>query len=236
MYNYTLTGDFSIPYVVFLDADCTFLDTEALVNFVRRFESNPSLHAISAHCVPDVCFNSRTDFISQVYRATESLARLIKINSISGMCYSIKFDVLRKIEFPDFQFAEDMFVSSRLNGWFVKDMDINILFETPRDFRSDLNRRARQEISSKRYREYFSYLKSVGKTVELFDEPLGPYYRWGYMTQRSFFRLWLDLQGVKDKFFIIGYLIIKYLAKIEAQRRLRKLKQNRDLDYWSVDR
>ena len=90
-----------IPYIIFLDADCEFIGSEAFINFVKGFESNPLLCAISANCLPDVCFNSRQDIVSEAYRAVYSLARSVKINSISGMCYAIRFEILKRIDFPD---------------------------------------------------------------------------------------------------------------------------------------
>lgn len=165
-------ADPSIPYVIFLDADCEFLGKEALINFVNRFEENPELCAVGADCLPDVLFNTRKDFVAEIYKAIYELGRSIRINSISGMCYSIGLDVLKKIEFPDFQFAEDMFVSARLDGHFLKDRDIKIVFKTPYGFTNEIHRRTRQEISTQRYRRYYSYLKKKGVRVSLFENVL----------------------------------------------------------------
>ena len=139
---------FSIPCIVFLDADCEFIGNQALINFMHRFEQKPELCAIGADCLPDVFFNARKDIVADTYRAIYGLGAYARINSISGMCYGIRFDVLKKIEFPDFQFAEDMFVSARLEGWFFKDRNIQIVFKTPSNFSRELSRRTRQEIST----------------------------------------------------------------------------------------
>ena len=155
-------NDLQIPYVIFLDADCEFLGKDVLINFINRFEQNPQLCAVGADCLPDVFFNSRKDIVAEIYRATYRLGQSVKINSISGMCYGIRLDILKKIDFPDFQFAEDMFVSSRLDGHFLKDRNIKIVFKTPSDLRSEIKRRTRQEISTRRYHEYYSYLKKKG--------------------------------------------------------------------------
>lgn len=227
---------FEIPYVIFLDADCEIVGREALPNFVKRFESNPLLCAISANCVPDVCFNSRQDVVSEVYRAIHSLAQSVKINSISGMCYAIRFEILKRIDFPDFQFAEDMYISSRLNGRFYKDMDVKIAFKTPADLRTEINRRARQEVSSHRYREYYSYLKKNGVRVELFHKSLGDDYRWGRAIGDSFFRAWLNLKSARLKLYAISCFLIRLLVKISAYKKIKQIRINEDLDYWKVGR
>ena len=227
---------FEIPYIIFLDADCEFIGSEALVSFVKRFESIPLLCAISANCVPDVCFNSRKDIVSEVYRAIHSLAQSVKINSISGMCYAIRFEILKRIDFPDFQFAEDMYISSRLNGRFYKDMDIKIAFKTPADMRSEINRRVRQEISSQRYREYYSYLKKKGIRVELFHKSLGDDYRWGRAIGDDFFISWYKLKGIRNKVLVILYALIRIWARIKAHKELRVIRKHADLDYWMVSR
>jgi len=105
-------NDLKIRYVIFLDADCEFLGKDVLINFINRFEQNPRLCAVGADCLPDVFLNSRKDIVAEIYRSTYTLGQSVKINSISGMCYAIRLDILKKIDFPDFQFAEDMYVSS----------------------------------------------------------------------------------------------------------------------------
>ena len=227
---------FEIPYIIFLDADCEFIGSEALVSFVKRFESIPLLCAISANCVPDVCFNSRKDIVSEVYRAIHSLAQSVKINSISGMCYGIRFDILKKIDFPEFQLNEDMYVSSRLNGRFIKDANINIVFKTPTDMGGEISRRSRQEVCSQRYREYYSYLKEKGVRVELFHESLGDNYRWGQVIGDYPFKAWLRLKSIKLKFYATIYVLIRLFARINAYRIRKQIRKNQDFDYWHVDR
>ena len=167
-----------IPHVIFLDSDCEFNGKEARINFVNRFEQNPKLCAVGANCLPDVILNSRKDIVAEIYRATYSLDQSLKINSISGMCYGIRLDVLKMIDFPEIQFAEDMFVSARLNGWFYKDRDIQVVFKTPSNLPNKIKRRTRQEISTQRYHKYYSYLKKKGVKVKLFEKSLGDDYRW----------------------------------------------------------
>ena len=229
-------NEINIPYVVFLDADCTFFGRKNLADIVNGFENNPRLCAISANCLPDVLFNERKDTAAKIYRATSILAKSVEVNSISGMCYGIRLDILRKIDFPEFQFAEDMYVSSRLNGWFIKDPDINIVFKTPNDMKSELNRRIRQEISSQRYREYYSYLKNKGIKVELFEGALGDEYRWGRIGGKRFLKAFLNVKSVKNKFYSIIYFLIILLAQSVAKKKMREIKTNEGLDYWKIDR
>lgn len=229
-------SDLPIPYVIFLDADCEFLGKEVLINFINRFEQNPRLCAIGADCVPDVLFNSRKDIVADIYRATYSLGQSVKINSISGMCYAIQLDILKKIDFPDFQFAEDMYVSSRLDGHFLKDRNIKIVFKTPSNLRNEIKRRTRQEVSAQRYHDYYSYLKRNGVRVSLFEKPLGDAYRWWGATDDHVIKVWFRLRGMKPKFLVMAYTLITIWAKIEGRRTLKRMKKSEDLDYWKVVR
>jgi len=228
--------DLQIPYVIFLDADCEFNGKEALIDFVNRFEQNSQLCAVGADCLPDVFSNSRKDIVAEIYRATYSLGQSVKINSISGMCYAIRLDILKKIDFPDFQFAEDMFVSSRLDGHFLKDRNIKIVFKTPPDLRTEIRRRTRQEISTQRYHEYYSCLKRKGIRVTLFEKSLGDDYRWRGGTDDDIFKVWLTLTGLKQKALIGAYILIRILAKIKSRGTLFKLAKNSELDFWNVKR
>jgi glycosyltransferase involved in cell wall biosynthesis len=227
-------NDLQIPYIIFLDADCEFNGKEALIDFVNRFEQNPQLCAVGADCLPDVFSNSRKDIVAEIYRTTYTLGQSVKINSISGMCYAIRSDILKKIDFPDFQFAEDMYLSCRLDGHFLKDRNIKIVFKIPSDLRGEIKRRTRQEISTLRYHEYYSYLKRKGVRVSLFEKPLDDDYRWWGATDDHIIKVWFRLKGIKPKFFVMAYALITLWAKIKAYRTLKKMRKNGDLDYWQV--
>ena len=88
-------NDCLISYVIFLDADCEFIGKEGLIDFVSWFERNSQLCAVGADCLPDVFFNPRKDIVAQMYRAVYDLGKHLRINSISGMCYAIRFDILK---------------------------------------------------------------------------------------------------------------------------------------------
>jgi glycosyltransferase involved in cell wall biosynthesis len=226
--------DLQIPYVIFLDADCEFLGKEVLINFLNRFEQNPQLCAVGADCLPDVFFNTRKDIVAEVYRATYTLGQSLKINSISGMCYGIRFEILNKIKFPNIQFNEDMYVSSRLDGWFFRDKDIKVVFTTPYNLKNELKRRTRQEVSTQRYHEYYSYLKRKGVRVSLFEKPLGDDYRWWGATDDHIIKVWFRLKGIKPKFFVMAYALITLWAKINTYFILKRVNKNQDIDFWEV--
>jgi len=223
-----------IPYVIFLDADCEFNGKEALINFVNRFEQNPGLCAVGADCLPDVFYNTRKDLVAKVYRATYGLSKTVKVNSISGMCYGIRFDILKKIDFPEFQFAEDMFVSARLNGWFYKDRNIQIIFKTPLDLQTEIKRRSRQEISTQRYHKYYLYSKQKGMRVELFGEPLSEEYMWWGATDNGMIKKWAKTKTLRAKTLLGIYFLIRLWAKMRARNTIRKMQNNEKTDYWKV--
>ena len=115
-------------------------------------------------------------------------------------------------------------------------MNINIVFKTPADMLSEINRRVRQEISSQRYREQYSYLKKNGIRVELFHKSLGDDYRWGLAIGDNFFRAWLNLKSAKLKLYAISCFLIRLLVKISAYKKIKQIRINEDLDYWKVGR
>jgi glycosyltransferase involved in cell wall biosynthesis len=225
-----------IPYVVHFDADCEFHGTGSLVSFVQRFAENPLLCAVGATCLPDVFFNSRDDIVADIYRSTYSLGKTLKINSLSGMCYCIKMEVLQQINFPEFPIAEDMFLSARLDGWFMRDNAIEVIFKTPRDLSSEIKRRERQEISTLRYHRYYSHLKRNGVCVSLFGKILSDEYRWQRSKGNKVVREWLKLEGIKSRIFFVGYLMIRQWSKFKAQYEIRKMKRSGSSDYWKVIR
>ena len=229
-------NDFLIPYVIFLDADCEFNGKEVLINFVNRFEENPQLCAIGADCVPDVIFIKRKDITAEIYRAVYTLGKSVKINSISGMCYGIRLDILKMIDFPEIQFAEDMFVSARLNGWFYKDRNIQIVFKTPSDLRKEIKRRTRQEISTQRYHKYYSSLKKKGVKVRLFENSLGKDFEWWGAMDDGALKKWFKMGGIKPKILSTIYFLIRLWAKARAYIALKKIKNYEQMDYWKVVR
>lgn len=228
--------DLEISYVIFLDADCEFVGSEVLVNFLERFETNPKLAAVGATCLPDVLFNPRKDLISEVYRAAHHFAQSIKVNSISGMCYGIRFDILRKIDFPNFPSSDDRHVCSRLDGWFLKDSNIQIVFKTPSSLWSEINRRTRQHIYHRRFLQFYSNLKKRGITFELFTEPLGDKYRWGHSSGKNFLVVYFNLPNLRMKFYVFIYELIRLTAKIKARKNIKEQNRNEHLDYWKVER
>ena len=225
-----------IVYVIFLDADCEFNGDDVLVRFLKRFKDNPDLAAVGAHCVPDALFDGRKDLVADIYRTVYKLGESLQINSISGMCYAIKYPILNKIEFPNIQFNEDMYVSSRLDGWFLRDRKIQVVFRTPNNLKNELRRRTRQEVSTQRYHEYYSFLKGKGIRVTLQEKPLHQDYRWFGATDNHLLRIWPSLKGIRPKMLIMAYGLMRLWAKINAYFILRKVRTNQELDFWKIVR
>lgn len=226
----------SIPYVVFLDADCAFMGREALIGFVNRFEQQPLLCAVAAECLPDVFFSGRKGFVARMYRALYRFSETLERNSISGMSYGIRLDVLREVGFPDFQFAEDMYLSHRLSGYFLLDRNIRIVFKTPSGLIAEIRRRTRQAISTMRYHEYYSFLSAKGVRVKLFDGALGSGYVWGGTSRGDMIRMWIRLKGIGSRSFVLSYFLIKLWAKFLAHMKLKRSRGSADFDYWKVVR
>lgn len=231
-----LSKDVSTPYIVFLDADCQFIGKKNLTYFVQHFEQNHQLCAVGADCLPDVLLNSRTDLVAQIYRAVYDFGTDLKVNSVSGMCYGIRLDALRRVDFPNFQFAEDMYVCSRVNGRFLKDAHIRVVYGTPPNLRSEIKRRTRQEISTQRYHEYYSHLKSNGVRVRLFETSLGRMCEWGRTDDVPLLKVWIRQKDVISKFLVLVSVLIRQWARTHAYFILKRLKRHKDFDYWKVQR
>jgi glycosyltransferase involved in cell wall biosynthesis len=226
----------ALPYVVFLDADCEFAHPQVLANIVRRFEAQPELGAVAAQVRPDVLRNARTDLVAEMYRAVYRLAGELDVNTISGMCYGIRFEELRRIDFPAMQLAEDMFVAARLDGWFATDPGATVLFRTPKDLGAELARRARQEVSTRRYLEYYRRLASTGVRVKLREGALGDEYRWHGSSNAGLVRTFLAQPGLWSKALVAASFVVLAAARVRAGQTLRALRQNVDLDYWFTAR
>ena len=222
-------------YAVFLDADCQFVGDENILRIYDRFASNEKLCAVGAECVPDVVHNSREDLVSKIYRSLHELDSYFDRNSISGMCYAIRFDILKKIDFPDFQFAEDMYVSTRLSGHFIKDRSVKIMFGVPGDLSSELQRRTRQEVSTQRFIAYREHVKKHANAVKLFEEPLADEYRYRGMGGDSKLPAFLKLRGIAKKFYLGYFIVVVLIARWRARRIMQSMKEH-DLDYWKVIR
>ncbi|HEY3352845.1 MAG TPA: glycosyltransferase [Polyangia bacterium] len=224
------------PFVVFLDADCEFADRDVLRRLLRNLRARPELCAVGARVRPDVVRNARTDVVAEMYRAVDRLAAGVRSNRISGMCYGIRLDVLRQIAFPALQLAEDMFVSARLDGWFATDPSATVLFRTPTDLRSEITRRTRQEVSTRRYRDYYAHLTRAGVRVKLRDGALGGEYRWRGASAVALMGTWLAQPGLKPKLLAASSALVLLGAHARAYGMMRALRRDEKLDYWSTAR
>jgi glycosyltransferase involved in cell wall biosynthesis len=226
----------NIPYVIFLDADCEFVGDNTFIKFVKRFEETPLLCAVGANCIPNTSDASRTNLVSDMYRALNELSRLLPENGISGGAYCIKSNILRKLSFPEFQMADDMYVSLKLDGWMFRDQGINVVYAIPGDLRGELTKRVRQEIATQRYFEYHRYLLETGRQTALFDTALDYEYRWLGFSNSNVFRNWYSMKNTKFKLLIALNVLIRFSAKILAYWKIRKLRRNPELDFWRVER
>ncbi len=224
-----------IPFVTFLDADCQLVGDQTLIKFIRDFENNPMLGAIAAQPVPR-SDDSTSCIVSQMYRALNELSRLLPENGISGTCYSISMDVLRKLAFPDFQMADDMYVSLKLDGRMLRDRDIHVAHSIPRNLWGEFRKRRRQEIATVMFMKYFQSLKGAGNRIALFDAPLDDRFRWSGFSGSQAFRAWTRLKGNRYRLLIGMNAMIRALAKIAARSSLRRIERDTTIDFWKIAR
>lgn len=225
-----------IPYVVFLDADCEFVGNGVLTAFMRRFEEVPSICAVGATCVPNTFFSPSTGLVSRMYQALNELSRLLPENGISGGAYCIRLDVLKQVSFPEVQMADDMYLSSKLDGWMLRDPDINVAYAIPGNLAAELRKRVRQEMASQQYIEYHRKLSQSGRRSALFDNPLDDKYRWWGFDNSQALRMWFRVKGGKFKLLIGLNVTVRLIAKIGARRNRTKIERDPGYDYWKVER
>ena len=224
-----------MPYVVFLDADCRFLHKDALLRYINRHEENTELVAVGSDCQPNVFNEQRNDVVAEMYRAISEMSLKLNDNSISGGSYCIKSPELAKLEFPEMQFAEDMYISMRLDGWFIRDKNIQVLYEITSNIQSEIRKKIRQEISTKLYHLYYEYIRRVKKNACMYEEPLSEMYRWGGYGKRELLYAWWNLNNLKKRGLVIIYLAIRLYAKLHTYN-IKKVEDKLEIDYWSTER
>ena len=224
-----------IPYVIIVDSDCVFSNTKTLLCFVYYFETIPGLAVVSATTIPDVILNDDSSFMANIYRAVYILEQNAKMNTITGMCYGIKLEILKRIKFPDFQFAEDLFLASRVEGHLFKAKDIGIIFTPPKTIKEEIIRRIKHRISYLRYDQYYGKLKKRGIKVPLFNSSLGPECEWKRESVFPFiFQLFREFE-FKILFYLLSSFLIRHYALIGAWWKDDRMKE-RNEDYWPVNR
>jgi hypothetical protein len=129
-----------------------------------------------------------------------------------------------------------MFVSARLDGWFLKDRNIKIIFKTPSDLKDETDRRTKHAIITQLYHDYYSFLRKKGTNIKLFEKSLGDEFRWWGASENNIIIAWFRLKGIKIKFMVVIYVLVRFWAKMKAYLLLKKVRKNQGLDYWRVIR
>lgn len=219
--------------VFFIDADCEFEQKNTVAEAVKGFEENGLLCAIGANCVPDVLYNSRGDVVSRIYRAIAELDKSIDRNFISGGGYCIRFDILKKMHFPEVQLAEDLYVSAFLDGWFQREKGIKVIYKAPKTIAAEIRRRVRQEIATIKFYSLYREMKGKGAWVGISETILGDKYRWQGVGNRKMIEKWFKLKGLANKVMILIYLLITLYAKFRGRRLAMREGKG---DFWKTER
>ena len=111
-----------------------------------------------------------------------------------------------------------------------------VLFRTPRDLGAEIARRARQEVSTRRYQAYYERLTREGVRVKLRDGDLGTEYRWRGASNTGLVRTFLAQPGLLSKALLAASFLVLAAARVRAGQTLRALRRNGEFDYWSTAR
>jgi glycosyltransferase involved in cell wall biosynthesis len=191
----------AVPYVVMLDADCFFHDARGVLGCLKSFEGEPRLYVVAAQCLPALQVEFRSRLLRHAYRAIAQVSEWHAGNGISGGCYCIRADAFLEARFPP-NVAEDMYLSSWLDGWMYRDPGIRVYYQPCTTVLSEIRKRLRHEVFSENYHRLYRETRESGGRLERNAGVLSDGYRWTGPGRREiidgFWRLdsWGDRAGL----------------------------------------
>lgn len=224
--------DYTFDKVILMDADIEFPEVDILANLSKMLDKNPEIYAVVANPIPESVFNNKKDIISTLYRAKFKFQEYYRIRSFSGMCYSIRWEVLKGICIPGFIMAEDRFLAEKLKKRFVRSREISIKYKIVKSVLKEVKRNLRHCIANRQIERMYGseVLKPISSSrsnvINLKDERSGM----GFMM--VFLRL-----SFAEKISISVFGLISMLNNIRAYFLLRNIKQDSLINkYWITTR
>lgn len=102
----------SADYIVFLDADITFIDNDVVADLVRPLVDDPFLHVCAGYPVKDVAAKNRKSLLDRLSLRVSSNTRFV--DAISGQLYAVRATALKDIWLPDTTPGEDGFLNAMI--------------------------------------------------------------------------------------------------------------------------
>lgn len=124
----------------FMDADVVIVDKNVLKNLAQNVLSRDALYAVSAHGVPESCFNNNNDFVSILFRMQAEIQQVFKYNKFRGALYCIKSKVAKKITLPKNLMSDDIFFEISLDGHFSTDYNSIVVYKLHEGIKKEIRR------------------------------------------------------------------------------------------------
>jgi glycosyltransferase involved in cell wall biosynthesis len=206
-----------IPCVVLLDADCFFDGTEVVVGCVNALGRERGLCVVATQCLPawQVQFASR--LLKHVYRAIAQISEWYPGNYISGGCYCIRLDAFLEARFPR-NVAEDMFLSSWLDGWMYRDPGLRVYYQPCTGWHAEMRKRLRQEAFAENYETFFRGTRRAGHRIGRYSGVLADRYRWGGPSRRQVMRGFLRLERWGDRVGLVAHAAVRFACMLWVRR------------------
>ena len=124
----------------YVDADIELPDRETFSKLSEHLNGNKDLYLVSAYPAPQSLYNNKKDFVSELFRIRAHLHNKFEVNMIRGACYVIRWEILKRINFPEGLMSDDMYLECCLQGHFLMDHSIQIITELKQSLGAEIKR------------------------------------------------------------------------------------------------
>ena len=218
----------------FMDADITFTEKSVLVELGKRLTSSPDTYLVSGFPVPESFYNQKNSFVSKLSNIRCRLQYHFKMNQVRGACYAIRWSVLQRVVFPTQLLSDDMFLECKLNGHFIMDHNLQVIYKNKKSLKLEIERELFLLIA----REQVYYWRRKGLIRRLDPKTAIKEACLSYIRPRKY--LWFLIKERKIELIaILGIWMLIYKC-IEFQARRVFYKSLRSdvnlIDKWSTKR
>ena len=151
------------------------------------------------------------------------------------MCYCIRFETLKRIDFPEIQLNEDMLVSSRLDGCMLKAQNVSVKYAPPATWAIELSRRTRQEVANLIFIDYSRNTRAAKGDYNLCGVRKSEY-GWNGHLLREGFSFWVRNADVQTKIGMVLFVIVQQLTKLLAKIKFHQMQKDGQRDFWHIVR
>lgn len=102
----------SLDYIVFLDADITFIDNKVVADLLQQLVDDPTLQVCAGYPIKDVEAKEKKSLHDRLSLRISRNTR--HVDAISGQLYAARADALKDIWLPDMTPGEDGFLNAMI--------------------------------------------------------------------------------------------------------------------------